>query len=46
MVVYHSNGSTAAVDFREAAPAVATSNMFHSDNTLSTDVSDNIMMSL
>ena len=39
MVVYDSNGSAAAIDFRETAPAAATTDMFHSNPNLSTSVS-------
>lgn len=39
MMVYHPNGSAAAIDFREVAPATATADMFHSNSSLSTNVS-------
>ena len=39
MLVYHPNGSRVAVEFRETAPSAATVDMFHSNSTLSTDVS-------
>ena len=44
MVVYSSNGSTAAIDFREAAPAGATTDMFHSNSSLSTTVSHYVII--
>ena len=44
MVVYDANGSAAAIDFRETAPAAATTDMFHSDPHLSTTVSHYIII--
>ena len=40
MVVYHPNGSAAAIDFRETAPAAASTDMYHSNSSLSTKVSN------
>lgn len=38
MMVRASNGSVYAIDFREVAPAASTTDMFHSDEALSTTV--------
>ena len=40
MVVYHPNGSAAAIDFREMVPAAASIDMYHSNSSLSTKVSN------
>ena len=34
MVVYDTDGSAHAVNFRETAPSAATTNMYHSNRTL------------
>ena len=38
MVVYDTNGSVVAIDFRETAPDASTPDMFHSNSSLSTNV--------
>ena len=40
MVVYHPNGSAAAIDFREVAPLAASTNMYRSNGSLAIKVSD------